>query len=126
MDLGAEAHSQQLVVAPLETTIPTRNGEQIALSSPTMSKVMVRTSTMISTEEGTLTDERCLDREVVADKTLTRHTITDGNSKEHLTSSGAKHLAKKVAEQIKKSSESKSLTSSTSFSTSRGRLRSLE
>lgn len=112
-------------VAPSETTILIRNGELTVLSSLTMSKATGKMNTTISTEEGTLTKERCLDRAV--DRTQTKPTIIVGNSRDNRTSSGARPQARKVVavEPTKKSIGRKCLTNLTSSLTSRGRRRNL-
>ena len=109
--------------AALETTIHTRKGEPIALSSLMMSKTRKK-STMISIDDVALTKERC--QAVAGSKTSkSRHSIS-GNRSNRLTNSGAMLRQKSdrtVTHQNRNmTTRSKYSTSSMSSLISKGRL----
>ena len=108
--------------AALETSTPKRSGGPIALSSQTMKGTRTRMNITTFTGEGTLTNERCMDR-VRKSRTRIRNTSKSGSSREHLISSGTRHQAslKMATVAAKTSLSSKYSTSSMSFSTLKGR-----
>jgi len=116
---GSRRSSHGRAVA-LETSTPKRNGGPIVLSSRTMKGTKMKMNITTFTGEGTLTNERCMDR-VIVSRTRIRSTSKSGSSRERLISSGARHQAslKMATVAAKISLSSKLMTSSMSFSTSR-------
>ena len=104
----------------LEIITRRSKGRPTVLSSRTMKKMMLKKNTMTSIGEGSQKSVRCLAR-VALDRANKKNTLTGGNSKGSLMSSGAKHQAnrKMVKVGVKNNLSSKSLTSSMNFSISR-------